>query len=236
MVEADWPDYNQTMAKPNLVPAKEVRVELRVSNSRFIATIAPATSVEEARSFVERIKAEFADASHNVPAYIIGHETTITAHCNDDGEPSGTAGRPALAVLKGSGLGDVAVVITRYFGGTKLGTGGLVRAYGDAVREVLKFVPKAEKVPTITAMLAIPYNLFEQLGLLTQEYGGQILEKTFAADVTIVVLFREKKFTNFQNALRELTHGQTEAVIVERDSGTIMPLEVTGTDEPEQEK
>ena len=213
------------MAKPNLVPAEEIRVELRISNSRFIATIAPATSVEEARSFVERIKVEFADASHNVPAYIIGHDATITAHCNDDGEPSGTAGRPALAVLKGSGLGDVAVVVTRYFGGTRLGTGGLVRAYGDAVRKVLNFVPKAEKVPTITAVIAVPYNTFEQLRLLIREHGGQILEKTFAADVTIVVLFRESKFAGFQNALRELTHGQTEALIVERDSGTIMPFE-----------
>jgi uncharacterized YigZ family protein len=177
---------------------------------------------------VERIKAEFRDATHNVPAFILGHGATITAHCNDDGEPGGTAGRPALAVLKGSGLGDVAVVVTRYFGGTKLGTGGLVRAYGDAVREVLKVVPKAEKVPTITATMAIPYNLFENLRLFTREHGGQILEETFAADVTLVVLFRENNFAGFQNALRELTHGQMEAVIVERDSGTIMPLEVPG--------
>ena len=231
MVEEVRRDYNHSMSKPDLVPAEEARVELRIANSRFIATIAPVKSIEEARSFVQRIKAEFRDASHNVPAFIIGHGATITAHCNDDGEPSGTAGKPALAVLKGSELGDVAVVVTRYFGGTKLGTGGLVRAYGDAVRKALQTVQKAEKVPTITVMVAIPYRLFEQLRLLTQEYGGQIIDETFAADVTLVSQFRENKFTGFQTALGELTHGQIEAVIVERNSGTIMPIENDGAGE-----
>ena len=104
-----------------------------------------------------RIKQEFADASHNVPAFVVGYGNAVTAHCNDDGEPSGTAGRPMLAVLQGSGLGDAAVVVTRYFGGTKLGTGGLVRAYGDAVRAVLEIAPRAEKVPTHTVMFGLPY-------------------------------------------------------------------------------
>jgi uncharacterized YigZ family protein len=111
-----------------LIPAKETRVELIVVNSRFIATVAPVFTVDEAKAFVARIKHEFADASHNVSVYLVGHGASVTAHCTDDGEPAGTAGRPALAVLQGSGLGDVAVVVTRSFGGTKLGTGGLVRA------------------------------------------------------------------------------------------------------------
>jgi uncharacterized YigZ family protein len=111
------------------VPLKEIRRELIVVNSRFVATLAPVMSVEEAKAFIARIRGEFSDASHNVPAYLVGGGDSLIEHCSDDGEPSGTAGRPALAVLKGSGLGDVAVVVTRYFGGTKLGTGGLVRAY-----------------------------------------------------------------------------------------------------------
>ena len=127
-----------------MIPAAEARVETAAGNSRFIATIGPAFTTDEAKAFIARIKAEFADATHNVPAYVIGHGQTTIAHCHDDGEPSGTAGRPMLAVLQGSGLGDVVVVITRYFGGTKLGTGGLVRAYGDAVREALLVVPRAE--------------------------------------------------------------------------------------------
>ena len=93
-----------------VIPAEETRIEIKVVNSRFISTVAPAFTVEEARAFITRIRAEFADASHNVPAYLIGHGATVTAHCHDDGEPSGTAGRPALAVLRGSGLGDIVVV------------------------------------------------------------------------------------------------------------------------------
>ena len=201
------------MAQRNLIPAGETRTEIRVSNSRFIATIAPAFTPKEAKVFIKRMKLEFADASHNVPAFVVGHGATVTAHCNDDGEPSGTAGRPALAVLQGSGLGDAVVVVTRYFGGTKLGTGGLVRAYGDAVRAILEIVPRAEKVPTHTVMMAVPYNLFEQSRLLVEAHHGRILDKDFAADVTITALFRISRFPGFQEALRELSHGAIEAEI-----------------------
>src|SRR5215216_7189866 len=127
--------------RPYLVPLHEIRRELIVVNSRFIATLVPAFNIDEARSFLARIRHEFGDASHNVPAYIIGGGNTVTEYFSDDGEPSGTAGKPTLMVLRGSGLGDVAVVITRYFGGTLLGTGGLVRAYGAAVKAVLALLP-----------------------------------------------------------------------------------------------
>jgi len=207
-----------------LIPAAETRRELRVSNSRFIATLAPAFTVEEARAFVGRVRAEFADASHNVPAYLIGHGATTVAHSHDDGEPSGTAGRPMLAVLQGSGLGDVAVVVTRYFGGTKLGTGGLVRAYGDAVKEVLAATPRAEKVATLTAMVEAPYPLLERLRLLVEAHGGRLLGEEFAAAVTLTVRFRAERFALFAEAVRELSHGDVEAVVVDSDSATIMPL------------
>jgi uncharacterized YigZ family protein len=145
------------------IPAKETRVEIMVVNSRFIASAAPAFSVEQAKAFIARMKEEFADASHNVPAYLIGHGASVTAHCSDAGEPSGTAGRPALAVLQGSGLGDIVVVVTRYFGGTKLGTGGLVRAYTDATKAVLEALPRAEKIPTHTVMFSLPYTFLSRL-------------------------------------------------------------------------
>jgi uncharacterized YigZ family protein len=212
------------MSKRYPIPAEETRVEIRVSNSRFIATLAPVFSVEEGRAFVERVKSEFADASHNVPAYVVGHGPSVTAHCNDDGEPSGTAGRPALAVLQGSGLGDAAVVVTRYFGGTKLGTGGLVRAYGDAVRAVLEAAPRAEKVPTHTVMVATPYHLFEQVKLLIVGENGRILDETFAADVTITIQFTVEQFPAFQEKLVELSHGSLTAEIIETNEKTIMPL------------
>jgi uncharacterized YigZ family protein len=205
------------------IPARETRVEITVVNSRFIATAAPVFSVDEAKAFIARIRAEFPDATHHVPAYLIGHGATVIAHCSDDGEPSGTAGRPALAVLRGSGLGDAAVVVTRYFGGTKLGAGGLVRAYGDAVREALAALPRAEKVPTYTVMFTVPYSLFERVRLAVADHHGQILDQEFAADVRVTARFAVERFPAFQNALRELSHGQLEAEIVAAVEATIMP-------------
>lgn len=206
------------------VPARETRVEIMVVNSRFIATAAPVFSVEEARAFAARIRAEFSDATHNVLVFLIGHGSSVTAHCGDDGEPSGTAGRPALAVLQGSGLGDIAVVVTRYFGGTKLGTGGLVRAYSEAVREVLRALPLAERVPTHTVMVAIPYALFERVRLLASEYRGEILDEDFAVDVTLTLRLAVVDFAGFQDGLRELSSGQLSAEIVETNEATLMPV------------
>ena len=205
-----------------LIPAAETRVELTVVNSRFIATIAPTFTVDEARAFVGRVRAEFADASHNVPAYVIGHGATTVAHCHDDDEPAGTAGRPMLAVLQGSGLGDVALVVTRYFGGTKLGTGGLVRAYGDAARAALAALPRAEKVATVTALVEAPYPLLERLRLLVEAHGGLVLAEEFAAVITLTLRFRAERFEAFGAALRELSHGAVEAVAVASEEATIM--------------
>ena len=212
------------MSKRYPIPAAETRAEIEVKNSRFVATAVPAFTVEEAKEFIARIKNEFSDASHNVPAFLVGFGNSVMAHCNDDGEPSGTAGRPILAVLQGSGLGDIAVVVTRYFGGTKLGTGGLVRAYSDATKAVLDILPHAEKVPTHTTMLALPYNLLERVRLLVEAWNGRILDEQFAADITMTMQFTVAKFPGFQDALRELSHGSLAAEIIETNEDTIMPL------------
>lgn len=206
------------------IPAAETRAEIEVVNSRFIATLAPVFNVEQARAFITRIRAEFADASHNVPVFLVGHGTSVTAHSSDDGEPSGTAGRPALAVLQGSGLGDVAVVITRYFGGTKLGTGGLVRAYSDAVRAVLEVTQHAEKIPTHTVMAEFAYTYVERVRQLVSACAGQILDEDFGADVTITARFMIERFGEFQSGLSELTRGSVQAEIIETDMETIFPL------------
>ncbi len=206
------------------IPAAQARAEIEVLNSRFLATAAPAFSVAEARAFLARIRDEFPDATHHVPAYVVGHGASVTAHCNDDGEPAGTAGRPALAVLQGSGLGDVAVVVTRYFGGTKLGTGGLVRAYGDAVRAVLEILPRAQKVATHTLRLTAPYALFERLRLAVAAHSGQILDEAFAAEVRITARFPAEQVPGFQAEVQELSSGRIEARVVASDEATIMPL------------
>jgi uncharacterized YigZ family protein len=215
---------------PYLVPARETRVEIRVVNSRFIATAAPALTVEEARAFIVRIKGEFADASHNVSAYLIGHGNAVIAHATDDGEPSGTAGRPALAVLQGSDLGDVVVVVTRYFGGTKLGTGGLVRAYGDAVREVLAVLPRAIRVATVVVQFAVPYSLFERVRLLVGAHQGEVLDEAFGVAVQIAAQFAETCFPAFADALSELSAGTVQPVVIERREDTIVTVGKLGTE------
>lgn len=217
-------DIAEGTAESYPIPAKETRVEMMVVNSRFIATAAPAFTVEEAKAFIARIKAEFADATHNVPVYLVGHGASVTAHCSDDGEPSGTAGRPALAVLQGSGLGDVAVVITRYFGGTKLGTGGLVRAYGDAVREALAALPRAAKVSTHVVQVITPYSGFERLRRLIAAHGGEILDEGFEAEVTVRARFAVGRFSAFETALQEAFNGTLAAEIVVQDEIAIVPV------------
>ena len=209
------------MSKLYSIPLTEIRREHVVVNSRFIATLSPAFSVEEARTFIGRIKKEFADASHNVPAYIIGGGNTVTEFCSDDGEPSGTSGKPALAVLRGSGLGDVAVVITRYFGGTLLGTGGLVKAYTESTQLVVNVVECGQRVNVYVAMLAIPYNLLERVRLMVGRNNGVVVGEDFAGDVTMTLQFPVGVFEEFQKQLQELSAGRLKAEVIEMKETTV---------------
>jgi uncharacterized YigZ family protein len=206
-----------------LVPALEIRREMMVANSRFISSLAPASSVEVARAFIAHIYKEFPDASHHVPAFIIGHGASKLAHCSDAGEPAGSAGRPALAVLQGSELGDVVVVVTRYFGGTKLGVGGLVRAYGDAVRSVIKDVPLAEKIRAHTLILTYAYPLVERMRLLISANMGQVLEENFGAEVTMKARLSVDDLPVFEQGLAELSNGNSHITIVETGE-ILMPI------------
>jgi uncharacterized YigZ family protein len=203
------------MPNPYLVPLTEIRREGIVVNSRFIATLAPAFSIEEARTFIARIKKEFADATHNVPAYIIGGGNTVTEYFSDDGEPSGTAGKPALTVLRGSGLGDAALVVTRYFGGTLLGTGGLVKAYTEAAQSVVNAVERGRRVPMHVVLAAIPYNLLERVRLSVSKNGGKVLGEDYAGEVTLTLQFPTEAFEGFQSGLRELSAGKVQVEVIE---------------------
>lgn len=212
------------VSKTYSVPLNEIRREQIVLNSRFIATITPVFNIDEARSFLARIKKEFADASHNVPAYIIGGGNTVTEYFSDDGEPSGTAGKPILSVLRGGGFGDVAVVVTRYFGGTLLGTGGLVKAYTESTQLVVNAVRRGRRVPVHVAMLVIPYNLLERVRLLVTRQRGEVLSEDYAADITMTLQFRIDSFDAFQNELREMSAGKLNAEVIESNE-TILPLD-----------
>jgi uncharacterized YigZ family protein len=196
------------MAEPRYpIPAQTTRIEIRVVNSRFIATIGEARDADAARAFIEQVREEFADATHNVYAFRAGYGASVTEGMSDDGEPPGTAGRPALAVLRGADLGDVALVITRYFGGTKLGTGGLVRAYTQAAQEALAALPRAERVSRRQGRLSVPYSFYERVRNLVQEHGGELTDEGFAADVTLLISVPQDEAATLEAALAALSSG-----------------------------
>lgn len=189
------------------VPLEAARAETTVVNSRFIASLEPVSSVEEARAFIQRVRLEFPDARHHVPAFVVGGGRSVTEYCSDDGEPSGTAGRPLLAVLKGSGLGDLAVVVTRYFGGTLLGTGGLVKAYSEAGRAVLAVTRRAALVEVERLGLELPYPLFDRFRQLCEARGARVVSEDFGEAVRVEVELASEGRLSFESALRDLSSG-----------------------------
>jgi uncharacterized YigZ family protein len=200
------------MAKRYPIPAGEARVELQVKNSRFIGRTAYTPSIEAAKAFIEQVKREEAQHSHAVYAFAVGHGASVTHGMSDAGEPSGTAGRPALAVVKGSGLGDVTVVIIRYFGGTKLGTGGLVKAYTETAQLALAELPVIEKVERQPVRLTVPYSFYEQCRRLAETYQGRIEAEDFAAEVTLRLTFTVDDLPAFKAAVAETTSGQVVVI------------------------
>lgn len=200
------------MSTGYLIPAQTYRSNTAVSNSRFITTIGRVDTVDEAKSFLAAIRSEMPDASHHVYAYRVGFGNSVIESMSDDGEPSGTSGPPVMAVLRGSGIGDVIVVVTRYFGGTKLGTGGLVRAYSDAAREGLATLPTERKIEKATLGVELSYHYFEQIKRLIAQHGGTLDDETFAGEVTVLATFPLDNIDGFRAALTELTNGSVEAL------------------------
>ncbi len=197
------------------IPAETTRIEQEVSRSRFISTLATAGSVEAARAFITDIRAEMPDASHHAYAFKVGHGASVIEGLSDDGEPTGTAGPPVLAVLRGADIGDAVLVVTRYFGGTKLGTGGLVRAYSDAARAVIAAAPTREKVELCHLGLTLPYSLYERIKLVTAAHNAAIDDETFEADVTIYLTLPVDSVEPFTAAVRELSAGRIMPVVLD---------------------
>lgn len=196
------------------IPAEKHRIEIVVVNSRFITTIGYVDSVDEAKTFLNALRAEMPDASHHVHAYRVGYGNSVIESMSDDGEPSGTAGPPVLAVLRGSDIGDIIIVVTRYFGGTKLGTGGLVRAYGDAAREGLKTLQTEEKIEKKLLGIETNYSLYEQIKRMIVYHNGVIDDETFAGEVTILAIFPVDNIEAFTSDLIELSAGRIEPIIL----------------------
>ena len=191
------------------VPASNRRIEQEISRSRFITTVGRASTVDEATAFVRAVAAEFPDATHNCWAYVVGPPgDTGRIGMSDAGEPHGTAGRPMLNALLHAGVGDVVAVVTRYYGGTKLGTGGLVRAYGGGVQQALAALPVTERIEFTRATVSIDYARLAALQQICASCEAEILAQDFGADVTVDLRLPAGRVEEFRSALLDATRGQ----------------------------
>jgi len=198
------------------VLAGPFRDDVVIQRSRFLTTLERVDSVDAAEALIARVSAEFPDASHHCWAYLVGPPgSTAGVGMSDAGEPNGTAGKPMLNVLVHGGVGDVAAVCSRWFGGTKLGTGGLVRAYGGCVRDALQAAPRIEKVSWASAHLAFDYPLLEGLKRLYSAHEVELLAEAFSDRVEHHVRLPGERVEAFAGAVRDQTSGTVEVIVGE---------------------
>lgn len=186
--------------------------EIVEKKSRFIATVRPVETEEEALAFIEEMKKKYWDARHNCWAYVLGERQELL-RCSDDGEPPQTAGRPMMDVLTGAGLTNTAAVVTRYFGGTLLGTGGLVRAYSAAVQEGLKNSRIITKCRGVRLSIGTDYNGIGRLQYLFGQRQIPMMDTEYTDRVRFAVLVPVSRVQEITKAVTEATSGQ--AVITE---------------------
>lgn len=192
--------------------AAPAAAEIVEKKSRFIGQIAPVTTEEEALAFIDGVKAEHRMARHNVYAYVLRNGRV---RYTDDGEPSGTAGMPTLEALQHAELADVAVVVTRYFGGTLLGTGGLVRTYTDATKAVIAAADVVTVSVCVDIVAEIPYSLYETVARAAEGAGAKVVDSSFAENVLLTLRMLDGTQEPFLAKLTELTRGQAEMMVSE---------------------
>ena len=191
------------------VPVATHRVDEEIKRSRFITTISHVESVSEAQSFIQSVREASADATHHCWAYVIGPPgSTAQVGMSDDGEPHGTAGRPMLNMLLHSGVGDVGVVVTRYYGGTKLGTGGLMRAYSGGVRLALDTMPRSERIAYVHLTLRVEYAKVTAVEQLCPSFEAEIDARRYDVDAAFDVRLPDTREEGFRQAVLDLTRGQ----------------------------
>ena len=224
---------------PAASPDHPYRTELVIRRSRFITHCAHAPGPDAARSFIERIRREHASATHNCWAFVggaPGHSGQVGF--SDDGEPHGTAGRPMLHVLLHCGIGEICMVVTRYFGGVKLGTGGLVRAYQDAVRENLQTLPQAEQVPSLVATVSLAYAHLDRVRRLLPAYEAATLAEDFGTDARLRLRLPEALWPAFAEAVAARTDGRAVCHVLDGEDGvhTERAADNTGESPPEKNR
>ncbi|MDR3357996.1 MAG: YigZ family protein [Desulfovibrio sp.] len=211
MAEGRTPGANKGAASypvPTASPRDGHRTEILVRRSRFLASCARTPDAASARNFVESVRYRCSDATHNCWAYAAGPPgDTARIGASDDGEPRGTAGRPMLNVLLHSGIGEICVVVSRWFGGVKLGTGGLVRAYQDAVRENLATLALAERVPSARYSVSLGYAYLDGFHRLLPRFGATVIAWEHLEEAGLLLELPEARRATFENALAELTNG-----------------------------
>ncbi len=182
--------------------------ELVIKNSVFIGYASPASSEDEAREFIERIRAHHSDATHNVYAYVIRGRGSFAVRYDDDGEPKGSAGKPVLRVIQNKGLSNAVVVVTRYFGGIKLGYGGLVKAYSDAASRAIENAGIVEVYETERFDVVFPYSLFHAVKETVEKNRGRITGEEYGERVKFTVEVRKGEAEHLMALLTEKTRGR----------------------------
>ncbi len=196
-----------------LVPAEDCRTEFIERKSRFITTLRRVESQEEADAFIAEIKAEFPDATHNCVAYRI--RTPLIERFSDDGEPGGTAGMPMLDVLKKEELFNVAVVVTRYFGGVLLGAGGLVRAYSKGAADGVKAAGVSVMEAGVRILLDCPYSFYDRFQRIAESFHCVIEDTVFAEKITVSLVLRASGQEDFFFQLAENSAGSVQGEVLE---------------------
>jgi len=191
------------------IPKAGSKVEIDIKNSKFFAETIPADSEEEARSEIKRVRSQYPDATHVVWAYLIGPTADVFG-LSDDREPRGTAGRPVLEVLKGSGMTNVLVTVTRYFGGTKLGTGGLVKAYSGSASAAIEKTPVEEYAERLAFTVTISYNQYEKIRQLLESYQAIIENEKFTDTVLLSGYIKKEHADTIKKAIKDKTAGSAD--------------------------
>jgi uncharacterized YigZ family protein len=199
--------------QPYPIPGAVISVSEEIKKSRFITLLAPTCGVEAAKAFIQQVRDEHPTARHHCWAFVAGAPNdSQQLGFSDDGEPSGTAGKPILSQLMGSGIGEITAVVVRYYGGIKLGTGGLVRAYGSGVQQALKQLVVSYKVPQLEYTLQCDYAQLAMVENLLQLSEGRIMHGDYGAAVVLHLALPATGTEAFGNKLRDLSRGSLQLV------------------------
>jgi uncharacterized YigZ family protein len=195
-----------------LIPIGRSLETIEIKKSRFISIAMGVSSADEARDILKSTRQDYPDSNHVVHAFLSGPNADIFGF-SDDREPSGTAGRPVLEVLKGSGISNIIVLVIRYFGGTKLGTGGLVKAYTEAAQKAVKSVPVEKLITKISFTINLSYDLYDTIVKILKQYSSEIEESLYDIQIHISGNIPEKNLVSADEAIRDVSRGKVEICV-----------------------